>query len=220
MGFTDRVRHWMDSDLVGIPVALAAAAVVAATIVGFYVAGSLGGVLFAVLGLGLVALLVIRPGSAASAEEIAEARPPGAEVASAGGGHRVLVIANHALTSPRLTDRLEEIAAMATTEIRIIAPAEADSRLHALADDVDDEIRGARARLESLMATLRTEDVSVSGHVDEEAGPAKALLDGLREFAATKVILAPGAERGWPEASELGARLREDKRFEIVELRG
>jgi hypothetical protein len=52
----------MTSDLVAIPVTLAAIAVFGAAVGGFYLAGPIGGLLFALLGLGLAYLVMIQPG--------------------------------------------------------------------------------------------------------------------------------------------------------------
>ena len=60
--FKDKLRHWMESDLVGIPVTLAAAAIVAVAIGAFYFAGPLGGLAFAVLGIALVVVVAAQPG--------------------------------------------------------------------------------------------------------------------------------------------------------------
>ncbi len=58
----DRVHHWLDSDLVGVAVTLAAAAVFGLAFVGFYFAGPIGGIAFAIFSIGLIAMIVIQPG--------------------------------------------------------------------------------------------------------------------------------------------------------------
>lgn len=60
--FRAKLYDWMTSDLVGIPVTLAAVAVFAAAIGGFYLAGPVGGIGFALLSLGLAYLVLIQPG--------------------------------------------------------------------------------------------------------------------------------------------------------------
>lgn len=210
MRIADKVRHWMESDLVGIPVTLAGAAVVALAIGGFYVAGPLAGFVFVTLGLGLIYLLVTRPGSRPPADSAAELRRRSRETATGDHVPRVLVVANSGLSQPELTARLRQILAKRPTEIRVVAPAAPASRLRALADDVDDERRAAAARLESLLAKLRSAGVAASGHVDDEGDPHSALADGLREFGADEVLLVPGDERGWPKAVRLGAELKQD----------
>jgi hypothetical protein len=210
MRMADKLRDWMESDLVGVPVTLGAAAVVALAIGGFVIAGPLAGILFVVLGGGLFYLLITQPGSRRPADGAAELRRDSHETAAEDHVHRVLVIANSGLARPELTARVERIAAERPTEIRVVVPAAPVSRLRALADDVDEERRAAAARLESLLATLRSAGVTASGHVDDEGDPRSALADGLREFGADEVLLVAGDERGWPEAVQLGAELRED----------
>jgi hypothetical protein len=58
----DRMRHWLDSDLVGVAVTLAAATVFGLAFLGFYVAGPVGGIAFAIFSIGLIAMIVVQPG--------------------------------------------------------------------------------------------------------------------------------------------------------------
>ena len=58
----DRMRHWLDSDLVGVAVTLAAATVFGLAFVGFYFAGPVGGIAFAILSIGLIAMIAVQPG--------------------------------------------------------------------------------------------------------------------------------------------------------------
>jgi hypothetical protein len=205
----------MGSDLVGIPVTLAAVAVVAITIAGFWLAGSVGGILFALLGLGLIWLLVVRPGSKPPAGAT-PSPPPRRDDAQAEGERLVLVVANHALAEPALADRLQ-LNRSGSVRIRIVVPASPDSHLRRLADDIDEERRAATARMETLLTTLRAAGIDASGRVDDEADPRSALADGLRQFAADQVVLVRGDERGWPEAAELASKLRRDG-VEVAEL--
>lgn len=213
----DRLRGWMESDLVGIPVTLAAVAVFAIGLIGFWVAGSIGGVLFAVLGLGLVLLLVVRPGSKPPAGPIAGPRSA-RKAGRAERGRIVLVVANRGLAGPALAEWLQRSETRGA-EIRIVAPAAPESRLEKLADDFDAERRAATLRLEALLKDLRAASVNASGHVDGEADPRSALDDGLREFAAARVVLVRGDEPGWPAAVERARELRRTG-IDVVELDG
>ncbi len=58
----DRMRHWLESDLVGVAVTLAAAAVFGLAFLGFYLAGPLGGIAFAIFSIGLIAMIAVQPG--------------------------------------------------------------------------------------------------------------------------------------------------------------
>lgn len=209
----------MESDLVGIPVTLGAATVVALALGGFVIAGPLAGILFAALGGGLIYLLITQPGSRRPVDDASELRQDARETAAEVGVHRVLVVANSGLVRPELKSTVERIADQHATEVRVVAPAAPASRLRALADDVDEDRRGAALRLESALAELRSAGVTASGHVDDEGDPRSALADGLREFGADEVLLVTGDERGWPEAAELGAELREGG-LSVTELEG
>lgn len=57
-----RVRDWLESDLVGVAVTLAAVAVFGLAFAGFYFAGPLGGIAFAIFSIGLIAMIVVQPG--------------------------------------------------------------------------------------------------------------------------------------------------------------
>ena len=209
----------MESDLVGIPVTLGAVTVVALALGGFVIAGPLAGILFAALGGGLIYLLITQPGSRRTDDDVSELRRDARETTAEVGVRRVLVVANSGLVRPELKSTVERIAARHATEVRVIAPAAPASRLRALADDVDEDRRGATLRLESALAELRSAGVTASGHVDDEGDPRSALADGLREFGADEVLLVAGDERGWPEAAELGAELREGG-LSVTELEG
>ncbi len=58
----DRMRNWLESDLVGVAVTLAAATVFGLAFVCFYFAGPVGGIAFAILSIGLIAMIVVQPG--------------------------------------------------------------------------------------------------------------------------------------------------------------
>lgn len=196
----------MESDLVGIPVALAAVAVVGFAIVAFYLAGPVAGLVFVALGLGLFYLLITRPGSQPRDDEPADPRPRAEGGVATGDARRLLVIANRGLGEPGIAERLRALAGDGA-EIRIVAPAPAASALRALADDVDAEHEAAEQRLEGVLAALRETGTEAGGHADTEADPRSALADGLREYSADHVALIRGDEPGWDEADEYAARL-------------
>ncbi len=58
----DRLHYWLESDLVGVAVTVAAVAVFGLALVGFYFLGPVGGIAFAMLSIGLVAMIAIQPG--------------------------------------------------------------------------------------------------------------------------------------------------------------
>ncbi len=58
----NRISDWLESDLVGIAVTLAAVAVFGLAFIGFYFAGPVGGIAFAIFSIGLIAMIVVQPG--------------------------------------------------------------------------------------------------------------------------------------------------------------
>jgi hypothetical protein len=194
---------WFHSDLVGIPVSLALVGVIALSVGPYLVVGELAGLVigktfFALALLGLLGLLIRwgRRGDKAEAIQLA----PGA------GHRRLLVLANAGLEDPAarsdvcgLVDRADEAM--------IVAPVVAASWLHALADDVDAEFEAAQRRVDAVVAALRRAGVKAEGRADI-ASPTTALVDGLREFAPTEVLVLPSREKGWANADTLARQIR------------
>jgi hypothetical protein len=208
---------WLHSDLIGIPVTLAAVAVIAISAALYLVIGKWGGLfvgklLFvALLGglLGLIALLSGRRG-----DTIASVRSVPAS------GHRhVLVIANKGLESEALCERVCSDANGHNGDAMIVAPVVASSRLHALADDVDQELEAARLRIDGALWKLRAAGMPAGGHADI-GDPMTSLIDGLREFPATEVVMVHGGERGWPAADQFAERVRTELGLPVTQFDG
>lgn len=215
----DRRTRWLDAwlhtDLVGIPVALALVLIVGVCVALYLVLGDVGGLvvgklLFALaLGalFGGILLLNGRPGETTA----------GLAHAPLGGPRRVLVIANEALASESLCDEVRGRAANMPAEALIIAPVVASSPLHLLTDDVDAELRAARERLDDAVARLRRAGTRTSGQIDIGA-PMQSLLDGMREFSPSEVLMLRGHERGWPEAECFAEHVTTDLGIPVLEL--
>jgi hypothetical protein len=121
----------------------------------------------------------------------------GMQLAPVAGQRRLLVLANAGLERvdvPRLAGR--------TDEAMIVAPVAAASWLHAVADDVDVEFQTAQKRVDAVVDALRQAGVTAQGMADI-ARPATALIDGLREFPATEILVLPSREKGWANANAL-----------------
>ena len=208
---------WLHSDLIGIPVTLAGVTVIAISVVLYLVIGRWGGLfvgklLFvALLGglLGLIALLGGRRG-----DTTASVRP----VPAAGERH-VLVIANEGLESEALCERICSDAHGRKGDALIVAPVVASSPLHALADDVDQELEAARLRIDDAMWKLRAAGMPAGGHADI-GDPMTSLIDGLREFPATEVVMLHGGERGWSRADRFAERVRSELGLPVTEVDG
>ena len=198
---------WLQSDLVGVPVTLAFSGAIAISF-GLYlvldksVGLFMGQLLFPLALLTPVALL-LHCGREPEPND-------GIHIAAGSGRRRVLILANAGLEHPDGRDDLFRIAARAEKAM-IIAPVAAATWLHALADDVDSELRTAQARVESVVAALRFAGVDAEGRADI-AAPATALIDGLREFGASDILVLASEGKSWAKATSLatGMRIRLD----------
>ncbi|MQA73745.1 MAG: hypothetical protein GEU88_05270 [Solirubrobacterales bacterium] len=208
----NRLRHWMRSDLIGVPVPLLAAGVALVSILAIYL-GPVRGIVFSAPVWGAGLYLAIR--GARELPDIADIRmrPEGAR-------HRILVVADRGLENPALCDAVCRRADRAATDVMVLAPVVASSRLGILTDDFDAEARRARERVEQALCMLRDRGVRATGHVDQDAEPISALVDGLRWFSADEVVMLAGAEPGWDRAGALAERVRREVGVPVVEVRG
>jgi len=206
---------WLYSDLVGIPATLAVSGIIAVSVAMYLVIGKWAGLfvgkLFFPLALVGLLWLVVRW------TRIGETTD-GIQPAPATAPRRVLVLANSGLEQPALladvyrpTGRGKPQAAM------IIAPVAATSWLHALADDVDAELQEAQKRVDAVVTSLRRAGVNAAGRPDV-ARPARALIDGLREFAATDVVIVTSGQKGWNDANTLAQQMRNQLGVGVTEL--
>ncbi len=205
-----RVNRWLESDLIGIAATAYTFAVLAISLAVFRFAGPLAG-----LG---VAVAVWIPMVVFAIRE--RGKPPAPlDVGGRGEGprHRVLVVANQGLEDPALSREVCRRGEHATTEVLIVAPVVASSRLGALSDDVDRALREARARVQTAVAILGAAGVRASGRADI-AEPMGSLLDGLREFPPNEVVILPGRETGWESAGALAERVREEIGLPVTEV--
>lgn len=138
-----------------------------------------------------------------------------AEVARSGDAvHRVLVVANQTVGGRALGAEVERRCSGRRSEVLIVVPAVAPSRLAHLSHDVDGAIAEARTRLEHSLRTLRGAGLRVSGRVGDHHDPNLAIEDALREFAADEVIVSthPAARSRW---LELGVLERAESDLEL-----
>jgi hypothetical protein len=209
---------WLHSDLVGIPVTLALSGIIAVSVALYLVIGKWAGLfvgkLFFPLALaGLLVLLVRWSRPDVTTDEI-----QAVAAAAATAPRRVLVLANSGLEQPALVAEVCRPTGRGNApEAMIIAPVAATSRLHALADDIDTELQAAQKRVDTLVTSLRDAGISAAGRPDI-ARPASALIDGLREFAATEVVIVPSGEKGWKDANTLAQQIRSQLGLGITEL--
>ena len=128
----------------------------------------------------------------------------GAEPHVAAGGddvHRVLVVANETVAGKVLLKEVE-IRCRGESEVRVIVPALASSRLGHLTHDVDGAIAEARQRLESSLAAMSAVGIDATGQVGDHHDPNAAIEDALATFAADEVVISthPPERSRWLES--------------------
>ena len=130
------------------------------------------------------------------------AEPHQAEVAAGGDGvYRLLVVANETVGGRALLEEIERRCSVRRSEILVVVPVMAPSRLAHLAHDVDDAIGEAQARLDHSMRTMASAGLRARGYLGDHHDPNTAIEDALREFAADEVIVSthPPERSRWLE---------------------
>jgi hypothetical protein len=128
--------------------------------------------------------------------------PRTAEVAArADDVHRVLVVANETVAGRVLLDEVRG-RCRDDSEVRVIVPALASTRLGYLSHDVDGAIAEARRRLESSLAAMSAAGLDASGQVGDHHDPNAAIEDALATFAADEVVISthPPERSRWLES--------------------
>jgi hypothetical protein len=141
----------------------------------------------------------------------------GITVAPATSLHQVLVIANRGLEDPELCAEVCSRGARSQTGVMVIAPVVASSRLHSVTGDIDLEQRVAQGRIDVGLQTLLSKGVKAQGHT-VVGQPIISLLDGLREFPASEVVMLNGGEVGWIDASTFAERVRSEFGIRVTEV--
>jgi hypothetical protein len=217
--FTHRIRgwrhSWLHSDLVAWPVTLAMLVIVLVCIGIFLLLGDFIGLFVAKLAFvlligGLLALLLRLGGK--RRETMA-----GVTVAPQDGWHRVLVIANRGLEEPALCAEVCSRGTRPRTEAMIIAPVVASSWMHTVTDDVGPELGLAQGRVDVALKTLVSKGIKANGHA-AFGQPMTSLLDGLREFPASEVVMLNGGENDWEDASVFAERVRAELGLRVTEV--
>ena len=128
--------------------------------------------------------------------------PHEAEVAKGdSAAHRVLVVANETVAGRALLEELRNRCQGRASEIYVVVPAMASSRLEHLAHDVDGAITEARTRLEESLKAMAAADLHARGDVGDHHDPNVAIEDALREFPADEVVISthPPERSKWLE---------------------
>jgi hypothetical protein len=131
------------------------------------------------------------------------AEPHQAEVAAGGDGvYRLLVVANETVGGRALLSEIESrCAGKKRSEILVVVPVLAPSRLAHLAHDVDGALGEAQARLDHSLRTMASAGLKARGYIGDHHDPNTAIEDALREFAADEVIVSthPPERSRWLE---------------------
>jgi hypothetical protein len=205
-----RAAGWLDSDLIGIPATLYTFAVLAVSLAVFRFGGPVAGIVVAVaLWIPMVLFAIREVGQPTASLEF--------KGQSEGPRHRVLVVANQGLEDPALCREICRREERIPTEVLIVAPVVASSRLRDLTDDVDRELDLARHRVEAALQTLTDAGVEGRGRADISE-PIDSVLDGLREFPPNEVVIMPGRETRWEPAGALAERLRAEAGLPVTEI--
>lgn len=129
--------------------------------------------------------------------------PHTAEVAAATDDvHRVLVVANETVGGDVLLDEVRARCQGRRSEVRVVVPALASSRLGHIAHDVDGAIADADARLERALEAMSSAGLEASGQVGDHHDPNAAIEDALAGFAADEVVISthPRGRSRWLES--------------------
>lgn len=203
-------RRWIHSDLVAIPVTLFAVAIVLFSIMAIYL-GPIRGIVFSAPVWGLGIYFAVRPRRRPDRIDDLRGHAPGAH-------RRILVVGNRGLEDEALCEEVCRRAGGPDAEVMILAPVRASSTVAVIADDLDAESGRARGRVEEALLEMRRHGVEAGGHVDIDAEPMEAILDGLREYPADEVVLLTGPEAGWSDAEALAERIRREVGVRVTEV--
>jgi hypothetical protein len=138
--------------------------------------------------------------------------PRDAEVAHADDEvHRILVVANETVGGRALLAELRARSEGRRSEIFVVVPAIASSRLQHLAHDVDPALEEARGRLTDSLATMSAAGLAARGEVGDHHDPNTAIEDALQEFPADELVISthPPERSRWLEGGVV-ERAREE----------
>jgi hypothetical protein len=128
--------------------------------------------------------------------------PHQAEVAAGDARtHRVLVVANETVAGRALLDEVQNRTKNRPSEVFVVVPAMASSRLEHLAHDVDRAIAAAQQRLAGALGAMEAAGLSARGEVGDHHDPNQAIEDALGSFPADELIVSthPPERSKWLE---------------------
>lgn len=110
----------------------------------------------------------------------------------ASASFNLMVVANRTCPCPGLATDVARLVDGRPGAVLVVAPA-LNSRLRHWVSDVDGAVRAAGARLDTVVALLRTKGIAARGEVGD-ADPLQAIDDAMAVFEAHAVLLST-----WPE---------------------
>ncbi len=128
--------------------------------------------------------------------------PREAEVAHADDNvHRILVVANETVGGRALLAELRARSEGRSSEIFVVVPAIASSRLQHLTHDVDPALEEAGRRLKDSLAAMSAAGLAASGEVGDHHDPNSAIEDALQKFPADELVISthPPERSRWLE---------------------
>lgn len=125
--------------------------------------------------------------------------------------HRVLVVANETVAGEALLSELRRRTRGRRSEVMVVVPALASSRLRHLSHDVDGAIAEARERLDRSLEAMAAIGIDARGEVGDHHDPNTAIEDALRVFPADEVIVSthPPERSRWLESGVVERAERE-----------
>jgi len=136
--------------------------------------------------------------------------PRRVEVTRGGDGrHRVLVVANETVEGAALLEEIRRRCRDRRSEVLVVTPALVASRASHWASDVDEAIELARQRMELSLIAIRGEGIRARGEIGD-SDPIVAIEDALRAFPADEIVISthPPQRSRWLER-EVVERARE-----------
>jgi len=137
--------------------------------------------------------------------------PRTVEVTRGGDGRfRLLVVANETVGGGALLDEVRARCAERRSEILVVTPALVASRAEQWASDVDEGIELARQRMELSLLAIQGAGLKARGEVGD-SDPNVAIEDALRVFPADEILISthPPQRSRWLEAGVVDRARRE-----------
>lgn len=134
------------------------------------------------------------------------------------GRYRLLVVANETVGGQALREEIRNRCRGRSSEILVVTPALTASRAAHWASDVDEAMELARQRLELSLIEIDRLGLKARGEVGD-SDPNVAIEDALRAFPADEILISthPSDRSRWLEA-DVVARAREEVELPVTHV--